>query len=241
VLGRPRLRNNDIVLTTQDEMKTLVLFLGDSLVSGVGGQCGVDGPMPAALPSEVASRLADRVGNTVHWASVGFVGAGVPKIFADGLPQLQAKIAELGEDAARVVIVLVVGTNDLRQLNLTYRLDLRRLVSELERMATGNKVVEGIFLPAVPFSEAPMLQVWPLRGLLLPVFALWEREKRKAISWAFGCVESAEVLACPAAPRDMLDKLFSSDRMHPNRNGYEWWAENLAQQIFHRLYPQLCT
>jgi len=171
----------------------LLLFLGDSLVSGVGGESPGDAAAPAALPQRVAAHLADRVGEEVQWASAGITGADVERLAEEGLPRLKEKMllaSSRSTDAPieRVIVVLVVGVNDLRQLKLGYRLRLRGLVSEL--LCIGDAVsgpeggplsVEAVLLPGLRIADAPMLQRWPLQCFLAPFCVLWEREKRKAI------------------------------------------------------------
>ncbi|CAE7227591.1 mcfN [Symbiodinium natans] len=214
----------------------LVLFLGDSLVSGVGGQASAtETPAPAALPRHVAAHLAEHMGE-VRWASVGITGADVEHLAREGLPRLRLRAAEVVSSLVhsscstpRLVVVLVVGANDLRGLRLSYRLRLRQLVHAMSALHVD---VEGIFLPAVALADAPMLQRYPLRLFLAPLCFLWEREKQKAISWCHG----AEVLPFPTPPEGTeADAFFSADRMHPSPVGYEWWAKALAEQIRSRL------
>lgn len=215
----------------------LLFFLGDSLVSGVGAQSD-DAPAPAALPKSVASHLAETLGSDVHWASVGITGADVDRLREEGLPRLREKIAAHRASGlnSQVVVVLVVGANDLRKLKLiSYRLALRRLVDELRFIEHPDQAVDAVFLPALRIPDAPMLQRFPLRCVLNPVCALWEREKRKAISWF--C--NVRVLTSPAPPSDaQLETFFSPDLMHPSSCGYDWWARSLAGQIHEELVQQ---
>lgn len=224
--------------------RTLVLFLGDSLVSGVGGQAGKH-PLPAALPRAVAARLSDLGGTgAVQWASVGIVGAGVDRLSEEGVPKLRAKVGPLLSEARHVVIVLVVGVNDLKQMNFSgYRQGVRRLVAELRtlvgelRDAHRRGQAVDIFLPELKIADAPLLQRFPLKYLARPICAIWEREKRKALERVGDEVASAEILTSPQSPPEGVDvaSLFSPDKMHPSLKGYEWWAEDLARQIHHRL------
>lgn len=212
----------------------LLLFLGDSLVSGVGAQAE-GAPSPAALPKNVATRLADCLGGHVQWASVGITGADVQRLREEGLPRLREKIAS-HKGARTVVVVLVVGVNDLRKMKVvSYRLALRGLVNELRCLGGRDRdgpSVDAIMLPALRIADAPMLQHYPLQCFLAPVCALWEREKRKAVTW----FREAEVLPFPAPPHGTdLTALFSADQMHPSVSGYEWWAETLARQIHRSL------
>lgn len=214
----------------------LLVFLGDSLVSGVGGQ-GDDAPAPAALPKSVALHLAESLDSEVHWASVGITGADVDRLREEGLPRLKEKIAahracQAGKHTD-VIVVLVVGANDLRKLKLLgYRLALRRLVDEVRLVAHPHQAVDMVFLPALRIPDAPMLQRFPLQYVVNPVCALWEREKRKAVAWF--C--DTQVLTCPPPPNHApLECFFSPDLMHPSSSGYDWWAQSLARQIHQEL------
>lgn len=212
---------------------TLVLFLGDSLVSGVGGQVG-RAPEPAALPRSLARHLADRTGGEVQWASVGITGADVDRLTEEGLPRLREKIVNFrAETAGTVIVVLVVGVNDLRKMKLvSYRLALRRLVDELRFIDCADQAVDAVFLPALKIAEAPILQRFPLQCFLNPICSLWEREKRKAISW----FNNAQVLPFPPPPEGVAREFFfSADLMHPSSSGYDWWAQGLANQIHEQL------
>jgi len=215
----------------------LLFFLGDSLVSGVGAQSD-DAPAPAALPKSVALHLAESLGSDVHWASVGITGADVDRLREEGLPRLRDKIAAHRASGlnSKVVVVLVVGANELRKLKLmSYRLALRRLVDEVRFIENPDQAVDAVFLPALRIPDAPMLQRFPLRCVLNPVCTLWEREKRKAISW----FRNVRVLTSPAPPADaQLEMFFSPDLMHPSSCGYDWWARSLAGQIHDELVQQ---
>lgn len=209
-----------------------LLFLGDSLVAGVGGQNDDDNRAPP-LPRDLAASLAARIGRSVRWVSVGIPGAGVERLLQEGLPELRTKLCSRGDDET-IVVVLVVGANDLRQRNIVrYRLALRGLVDELRTL--GDRAVEGVFLPSLQLTDAPMLQRFPLSLFLTPIGVLWEREKRKAV----GRFENAEVLSFPSVP-DNTDttELFCADQMHPSASGYKFWAEGLAQQIDQWLWKR---
>lgn len=219
---------------TSSKGPVLLLFLGDSLVSGVGAQEG-ETPAPAALPRNVAAKLADCSGQEVRWVSVGITGADVQRLTEEGVPLLKSKMAA-NADAEKIVVVLVTGANDFRKLRLGYRLRLRRLVGELRGIADDQgQAVEVVFLPGLRLADAPLLQRWPLQCFLAPLCQLWEREKRKAITWC----QDAKVLPFPVPPED-LDTcvLFAPDLMHPSAFGYEWWAKDLATQIHQQLLTE---
>jgi len=176
----------------------------------------------------------------VQWASVGIVGADVERLTREGLPKLKEKISTLGASLREtsIVVVLVVGVNDLRELQIaSYRSGLRRLVDELRFVAHGEQAVDAVFLPALSIADAPLFQSFPLQYFMGPISALWEREKRKAIK----LFQEAEVLTFPTAPSG-LDRanLFCKDRVHPSVNGYELWGDHIAQQI-HTVLRSHCT
>merc|ERR1712216_161963 len=167
-------------------------------VSGVGCQESDGSATLPPLAQNVAASLADEAGGQVNWASVGIAGADVKRLTNEGLPQLREKIAQ-HKDASAIIVVLVVGVNDLRKLQiLTYRLRLRGLVHELRNMGCDGKAVDAVVLPALRLYDAPLLQHFPLRYFLDPIFILWEREKRKAITWYQEA--EAKVLTFPVPP-----------------------------------------
>jgi len=206
-----------------------LLFLGDSLVCGIGAE--LDGQMkPAALPHHSAASLAHEIHGSVQWASVGIKGAGVDEIQREGLPKLREKTASISNDGV-IVVVVVVGANDLRTGNvMRYRLALRSLVHELKEF--GGRSVDGVFLPCLPIADAPMLQRYPLQFFLGPVSCLWEREKKKAVQH----FEDAKVLPFPSLAETLDPSIFfSADQMHPSENGYQFWAKSIAQEINRHL------
>lgn len=219
----------------------LLLFLGDSLVSGVGGQEADAEAAPAALPRAVAASLAERTGGRVTWASVGITGAHAELLAEEGLPQLREKATAHADPDTVVVVVLVVGANDLKKFDLQgFRRDLRGLVGELRHLACNGRPVDAVLLPALRVTDAPMLGQFPLRCFVRPICALWEREKRQVAAH----FKEVEVLPFPALPGGALSTagaaaLFSPDRMHPSDSGYRWWAESLAGQI-HRVLQSRC-
>lgn len=218
--------------STEPSATVTVLFLGDSLVSGVGAQDQGEGapPVPAALASKVAARMAETFGHKVHWASVGITGASVERLRHEGIPLLKEKFKNT---SGKVVVVLVVGINDLRSLNLlSYRFDLRRLVDELRSIKSDGRAIDMVLLPEISLADAPIFQTYPMQYFVRPICAFWEYEKWKAIRWFRE--KQVRILPAPDAPPTCpkaLEQLFSADRVHPSETGYMFWADSIAKQI----------
>eukprot|EP00434_Breviolum_minutum_P032043 symbB.v1.2.028337.t1/scaffold2997.1/size65663/1 len=240
----------------------LLLFLGDSLVSGVGAQAS-GAPVPAALPRNVAAHLADRLGE-IRWAAVGITGADVEKLTAVGLPRLREKVEQVKEFQTQPVSAFAkevkVADLDWEDMNKMSKessqankvapeviVVLVAGVNDFRRFRLGYRLrlrrlvndlrnlvgeVRAVYLPALEIADAPMLQRYPLKLFLMPLCRLWEREKRKAIGWC----ENAQVLPFPLPPPGVQkEAFFSADLMHPNEVGYDWWARSLAEQIHQEL------
>jgi len=215
--------------SSDSQRPTLLIFLGDSLVSGVGAQDEGSEPAAAALPRNVAARFAQGAGVQVRWVSVGITGADVQQLRNEGLPKLREKIEAYKAQAATVVVVLVVGVNDLRKVQLaTYRSKLRHLCDELKYIVCEDRAVDAIVLPALRICDAPLLNIFPLNYFVALLCTLWEREKHKAVSW----LVDAHVLPFPSPPNgERQESMFCPDGVHPSAFGYEWWADSLAKQI----------
>ena len=71
-------------------MRRNIVFLGDSLVTGVG--CAREGSPGPRLPRHVARVLSDRLGVDVHWSAFGITGADVRRIHGELLPRLRDEL-----------------------------------------------------------------------------------------------------------------------------------------------------
>ena len=116
-----------------------VLFVGDSLVSGVGGS-SVEAVRGPPLARRVSRLLADAYGVEVEWRSLGETGSDVSVIRRNLLPQI---------DQDYDVVVIMVGLNDFKQLARGEFLadavgvwkDLEALVDEVKAKTNNAKVV----------------------------------------------------------------------------------------------------
>merc|ERR1711957_356594 len=121
-----------------------------------------------------------------------------------------------------------MGINDLRLGNFwNYRSQLTELIQELRHAVPD---VDGIFLPGIDLADAPLLQQYPLRLFLRPLWSFWEREKREAVASLDGVAQMLEPDAVVPTASERL-RLFCSDEMHPSLRGYQLWADGLARQI----------
>lgn len=198
--------------------RRLLLFVGDSLVTGVGCACanadpgargaatalgdGVDASLCTrcgpTLPRRMASRLAHTVQAPVEWRVFGLTGASVAELRARVLPRLRE-----AHGAQVEAVVIVCGVNDWKRAWMSYspRAFGRRLAALVDhvRVAVGDSECR-VILPAVSgdmMHEAPRFRVQPLRAVLAFVAERYDDAKRRvALSAVGGNVEY--VRAMPA-------------------------------------------
>ena len=91
-----------------------ILFLGDSLVTGVGSsQESASGP---PLPRVVAEMLSRRLGVDVQWSAVGETGLNVSELRTELLPAVALELRRAAAAGQPVdVVVVVCGLNDFKQ------------------------------------------------------------------------------------------------------------------------------
>ena len=194
-----------------------VLFIGDSLVTGVGGsahRAGDDGP---PLPRRVCRELADGLGVEVAWRALGETGCDV----AGMRRRLVPAIAGDGYD----VVVLMCGLNDFKHIA---RGELRTpwaFAAELELLVGDVRAAVGddcrIVLPALPVAIASFPE--PLRSYVVFVASQWDRQK--ALLAGGANVDFVSVF------ESARGDLTAADRVHPNESGYEAWAAHIARDI----------
>lgn len=180
-----------------------LLVLGDSLVTGVGGDVGG----PPRLPAALATELADRLGATVSWAALGLTGAGVDKMRAALVPRLTADVQEqcVGRTTGRTrlapppsrpsltrpgpalpsprsgppsVVFLMCGVNDLKFAPLgatasAFRAKLAQLLADVRR-AVGPDAL--ICVPGLPVGAAQRFSP-PLSLVVTALADAWDRQK----------------------------------------------------------------
>ena len=200
-----------------------VLFIGDSLVTGVGGsaeRARSDGP---PLPRRVCRNLADRMGVEVEWRALGETGCDVEGIRRRLVPS----IAHDSYD----VVVLMCGLNDFKRIARgelrtpwAFARDLERLVADI-RASVGDEC--EIVMPALPVAIAAFPE--PMRSYVVFIATQWDRQKALLASEIArlkrGPVRFVSVFESPRSD------LTASDNVHPNESGYELWAAHIAAQL----------
>jgi len=220
-----------------------VIFIGDSLVAGVGCR-GDAGP---ALPQAVAQAISEKVDRPVQWHALAVDGGDVNELHAELLPKLEDVLVELELGRQRQgrppgpridVVVLVCGLNDWKRVPLEpashtpdkFQRDLARLCDGIHKIV-GTRV--PIILPALPMQWC-MAFPQPLKTVLVSVSNVWDSRK-DAIGRKAGNVD---FLAAPNVqiPLEQLGRMLGADGVHPNERGYKIWGEHMAEQILKRLY-----
>ncbi|KAK4537212.1 hypothetical protein CDCA_CDCA11G3237 [Cyanidium caldarium] len=226
----------------------LVLFLGDSLVTGVGCQCrsslggGCEHGGPA-LPRRLAQRLSEQLRAPVEWHAIGLTGASVCDLLERVLPRARGCLG-VAEQATRSVdmVVIVCGVNDWKRAWRSYSpAAFEEGLASLIRAARDALHLRDdcpILVPAVSgamMQHAPRFQLEPLRSVLTFVAAEYDRAKQRAAARLGNGVFYVE-----AMPRcnDIVTSLFSQlDGVHPSEVGYRRWADH----IFDHLAAHNCS
>ena len=190
-----------------------LLALGDSGMAGVG----VTVPA-AALPAQIAQRVAARTGRPVHVVSHAQPGARTYDVLTKqltpglGLPD---------------VVVLLVGANDVTHLTRTRQLaeDTANLLARLPRL--GAPVV----MSSLPEFEAMRSVPAVLRAVLRLRAGVVRRVHVRAVLDAGSGVDLVDVRGLVG--REFLTNadLMSPDRFHPSEAGYSRIADVLAPAV----------
>jgi len=203
-----------------------VLVLGDSLVSGVGG----DVASSPRLPARFASALAEKLGAHISWRAYGETGADIDAMRKVLLPALRLDAETATSKPA--VVVLLCGLNDFKRLPRgatpgAFRDNLQTLLADI-RALTGPQTL--LVLPALPMQ---MVQRFPspLHQLAVAAAARWDDEKRLL---AEACRGVVFVTAPTISSREAIH-LLSSDGVHPNCEGYARWGEHIAAAVAAKL------
>ena len=241
--SRPRQRN--------------IVFLGDSLVTGVGCSaeaCGSDGPV---LPRRVAELLAQQLGESIGWSCIGETGADVSMLRTRLLPSLQSEVQRVcsgGDDQRVDAVIVMTGLNDIKECLLfaNPRLHPWRFGELMEALLCSVRDVAGshcaLLVPGCPIEAVPRFNdLWPLSSATRYITRLWEDQKRRAAeaanarAAARGAHPDAIVFMVP--PPSMVQRLldgaayFATDGMHPNDAGYVVWAELIAGELLAKWQP----
>ncbi len=215
-----------------------IVFLGDSIVTGVGCSAAAsdrDGPV---LPRVVAGELAQSLGDDVGWVALGETGADVSMLRDELLPSLRAE-AERAQTAGERIdaVVVLTGLNDIKSCFLfanpskhpiSFRSGLSSLFGSIRELVGARC---ALVVAGTPLDACPRFQdYWPLGPAMRGVVWVWELQKKGAVEDdAARAAEPARFVEAP--PGLVQPHMFASDGMHPNDAGYAAWGELMAARL----------
>ena len=236
-----------------------ILFVGDSLVTGVG--CSAEGGMRGpAMPRAVSEYVARQLRTEVRWTAIGEIGFDVAELHAELLPAVEREARAAEDGGQRIdMVVLVCGLNDFKQAYTRPHRTASGFHGQLGAFVDAIHAAAGaqceVVLPALPVNHAPVFDgVWPLQPLLLKLASLWD-EQKQALALAAagrgggggggggGGAAAADAGLRPAGERRVAfvspggepwwsgRQYWAVDGIHPNDDGYRIWGEHIAQQI----------
>jgi lysophospholipase L1-like esterase len=237
--------------TKRSSRRKNIVFMGDSIVTGVGCSMEASAERGPIMPRRVAQIVAERLGEDVGWKAVGETGADVRMVRSRLLPKLEREAQRVEEDrkGERIdAVVLITGLNDIKECFLfaNPRLHPWHFCESLTALLGSICETAGsrctLLVPGCPINAVPRFnEIWPFSIAVHAIVGLWETQKRRA-------AEAAQQAACakggscpsitfqeppPHLVHQMLDggDYFASDGMHPNDTGYHLWAEVIAQRL----------
>lgn len=226
----PIVENRDGQLVTRPKR---ILIIGDSLVSGVGGESSFDdGPSDGpALPRQVARYLCELLNVDVQWNAISLTGGDVRMLKRKIIPMLTRE-RERGTIGDISAVVLVTGVNDWKRISpirtaTKFREDLAEFIQKI-RMQVGEDT--SVFLPAIPGVHHTPRFHEPLRSILIFLNDYWDSQKAQLSRtmkkvYFVGQPPNHEWGTNPNQYFSILD------RVHPSELGYERWALRIAEHM----------
>jgi lysophospholipase L1-like esterase len=218
--------------------KPRILVIGDSLVSGVGGEASWKSGSRSGppLPRHIARALSEKWNADVQWNTMSLTGGDVRMLKRKIMPMLKRERAEReegsGDSAELAAVVLVTGVNDWKRMSplrtpSKFRNDLRDFIKSIREEVGQNC---HVFLPAIPgVHHAPRFH-YPLRSFLIFINDTWDAQKAALAR----TVENVHFVGNPPEADWTTEpsKFFcTQDRLHPSELGYTRWGERIAAQI----------
>mmetsp|Transcript_4058 Transcript_4058/g.6772 ORF Transcript_4058/g.6772 Transcript_4058/m.6772 type:complete len:335 (+) Transcript_4058:35-1039(+) len=220
-----------------------ILFLGDSLVTGVG--CSQERSCGPALPLAVAEFISKRLRVDVQWAAIGETGCDVRVLREKLVPAFAHEVRRVRTLGQHIdVVVIVCGLNDfksayhsLQNTAEDFRLQLSDVVAQVQQQ-TGVHCT--VVLPALPVHRAPVFQnVQPLLSFTSHLAALWDEQKfliSKSLPRRVCFVKNAQEDDWYSA-----SKYWAIDGIHPSDEGYRVWGEHIGTSIVDHLLHRRST
>ena len=136
--------------------KRKILFIGDSLITGVG--CSPERDLGPALPRSVAEFVSRHLRQDVEWTALGHTGGNVREIGISQVPRMQAEIARAeAQGECFDAVVVVVGLNDFKRAYRSAQFTAGSFRSELAELVTTIQSAAGkqctVVLPALPVQR----------------------------------------------------------------------------------------
>jgi lysophospholipase L1-like esterase len=229
--------------TTNATRVLRIIFVGDSLIAGVGCTQG-----EAVLPKHVARSIANDLGIDVSWRSWSLVGGDVRQLQDHIMPKIeQFLLATATTPEERVdAVVVMCGLNDWKRVASgtkspqVFYDDLASLAAALHgKLGPQCRVI----LPALPLHLTTAFPL-PLFSVVVALAEAWDLQKQRLADEAAAAAIGARLpIDCVSCPPDLGGAGgLSTDGIHPNEGGYEIWAEHIAHNIacrFSEVSPSL--
>jgi len=222
--------------------KKNILFVGDSLVTGVG--CTNEPSLPRACAALIARAL--RV--DVQWVAIGRTGADVAGL-NHLLPAVGHEVRAAKERGGAVdVVVVLCGLNDFKHAYQGPTRSAHHFGGELTTFVDSLHQETGVHctvvLPALPVHHAPVFNgTWPFGSMIATVAAWWDEQKE---SLALRASEKANALSLRRVcfVRNIVDtdgtcsaqRYWARDGVHPNDEGYAKWGEHIGSCIVRQAF-----
>lgn len=216
-----------------------ILFVGDSLVTGVG--CSQEGSSGPPLPRAVAEFLSRHLRVDVQWAAIGETGCDLGVMREKLVPAVAQEVRRLRDEGQHIDLVVVVcGLNDfkkayqsVRATASNFRNELGEIVAEFQEQTCEEGLAPcTVVLPALPVHRAPVFHgIWPFQPMLNSLASLWDEQKR-VVAQDGSVLQRVRFLRNAEGDEWWSAKQYwAVDGIHPNDAGYRIWGEHIARGI----------
>lgn len=228
-----------------------ILFVGDSLVTGVGcsEEGGARGP---GVPRAIAEYCARHLEADVRWSVIAETGFNVAMLHSELLPAVAREARAAEEGGQRIdMVVLICGLPDFKQAFTGasvrdvgarrqgpggFRYDLGAFVDDIHHTVG---VQCAVVLPALNVNKAPVFDgLWPLTPLVARIATLWDDQKQRLVEELQHTARDGgrRVAFVPPGEEDWwsLPRYWAVDGIHPNDEGQRIWGEHIAAHIVRR-------